>query len=143
PDLRRHACRPRCLLRSTSDKEPCPMAQAAPRRIGVEIVDGITVVNFVDTQLVPEEVIQEVGEQLFSLVEGQGSPRLLLNFRNVRAMATSMLGKLVALKRKVEVSNGRLKLCGFRPDLWEIFKITKLERVFENYDEEQAALDAF
>src|SRR5437899_760774 len=113
------------------------MSQPPRQHLRLETIDDVTVVNFIDAKIVTEEDIQEVGDQRYSLVEGQGSPRLLLNFRNVRAMATSMLGKLVALKRKVEVSNGRLKLCGFRPDLWEIFKITKLERVFENYDEEQ------
>ncbi len=48
----------------------CPKPLAAISAL--ETIDGVTVVSFVDTKIVTEENIQEVGDQLYSLVEDDG-----------------------------------------------------------------------
>ena len=106
-------------------------------------IDGVTVVSFVDTKIVTEENIQEVGDQLYSLVEDEGHKELLLNFGNVQYLSSAALGKLINLKKKVGAVKGKLKLCCIHPDLLEVFRITRLDQVFEIYAEEQAALDKF
>ena len=95
------------------------------------------------TKTVTEENIQEVGDQLYSLVEDEGHKQLLLNFGNVQYLSSAALGKLINLKKKVNAAKGKLKLCCIHPDLLEVFKITRLDQVFEIYDEEQQALDKF
>ncbi len=119
------------------------MSQAPRRHLRLETIDGVTVVSFVDTKIVTEENIQEVGEQLYSLVENEGHTQLLLNFGNVQYLSSAALGKLINLKKKVGAAKGQLKLCCIHPDLKEVFKITRLDQVFEIYDEEQAALDRY
>ena len=80
-----------------------------------------------------EEQIQEVGEQLYSLVEDEGHKSLLLNFGNVQYLSSAALGKLINLKKKVSAVKGKLKLCCIHPDLLEVFRITRLDQVFEIY----------
>ncbi|MBV8315414.1 MAG: hypothetical protein JOZ53_10795, partial [Planctomycetaceae bacterium] len=48
------------------------MSQPTRQHLRVETVTGTTVVTFVESSLLSEEVIQEVGDQLASLVEDQG-----------------------------------------------------------------------
>ena len=43
------------------------MSQASRRHLRLETIDGVTVVSFVDTKIVTEENIQEVGDQLYQL----------------------------------------------------------------------------
>jgi anti-sigma B factor antagonist len=119
------------------------MSQPARRHLRLETIDGVTVVSFVDTKIVSEENIQEVGDQLYSLVEDEGHKQLLLNFGNVQYLSSAALGKLINLKKKVGAAKGKLKLCCIHPDLLEVFRITRLDQVFEIYAEEQAALDKF
>ena len=119
------------------------MSQAPRRHLRLENVDGVTVVSFVDTKIVTDENIQEVGDQLYSLVEDEGHKQLLLNFGNVMYLSSAALGKLINLKKKVGAAKGKLKLCCIHPDLLEVFRITKLDQVFEIYAEEQMALDKF
>ena len=114
------------------------MSQGPRRLLRLENVDGVTVVSFVDTKIVTEEQIQEVGEQLYSLVEDEGHKSLLLNFGNVQYLSSAALGKLINLKKKVAAVKGKLKLCCIHPDLLEVFRITRLDQVFEIYSEEQA-----
>jgi anti-sigma B factor antagonist len=119
------------------------MSTGPRRHLRLETIDGVTVVSFVDTKIVTEENIQEVGDQLYSLVEKEGHKKLLLNFGNVQYLSSAALGKLINLKKKVGVVKGALKLCCIHPDLLEVFRITRLDQVFEIYDEEQEALDKF
>ncbi len=119
------------------------MSSANRRHLRLETIDGVTVVSFVDTKIVTEENIQEVGDQLYSLVEDDGFKQILLNFGNVQYLSSAALGKLINLKKKVGAVKGKLKLCCIHPDLLEVFRITRLDQVFEIYPEEQTALDKF
>lgn len=118
------------------------MAQPT-RRLRTETIDGVTVVSFVDSKIVADEAIQEVGDQLYALVEQDGHKKVLLNFGNVQYLSSAALGKLINLKKKVGAAKGVMKLCCIHPELKVVFKITRLDQVFEIFDEEQAALDAF
>ncbi len=118
------------------------MSQGPRRHLRLETIEGVTVVSFVDTKIVTEENIQEVGDQLYSLVD-EGHSKLLLNFGNVQYLSSAALGKLINLKKKVGAIKGKLKLCCIHPDLLEVFRITRLDQVFEIHSEEQAALDKF
>lgn len=113
------------------------------RRLRTETIDGVTVVSFVDSKIVADEAIQEVGDQLYALVEKDGHKQLLLNFGNVQYLSSAALGKLINMKKKVGAAGGKMKLCCIHPELKVVFKITRLDQVFEIFDEEQAGIDAF
>ena len=74
---------------------------AAHRRIDVSKVGEVTVVKFVDKKILDEASIQELGVELFSLVEHDNRKSVLLNFSNVEFLSSAALGKLFTLDRKV------------------------------------------
>jgi anti-sigma B factor antagonist len=112
-------------------------------RLRKENVDGVIVVSFTDTKIVAEDQIQEVGDELYALVEDSTKKKILLNFGNVQYCSSTVLGKLVSLKRRVDAAKGKLKLCCIHPDLLVPFKLTGLDKVFEIHAEEQAALNKY
>ena len=112
-------------------------------RVLVENVERVTVASFADVDLISDQVIEEVAEELNTLPEGAGLERVVLNFRGVRAMSSSMHAVLLKFSRRVAASNGRLRLCRIDPSLREIFKITRFDKIFEIHDEEASALDSF
>jgi anti-sigma B factor antagonist len=113
------------------------------RRLEVEDIGDVTVVNFVDRRILDEQNIQIIGEQLFSLVDEVGRRKILLNFGNVEFLSSAALGKLIALHKKLQAVGGRLILCNIDPEIYEVFEITRLDRFFNIQKEEQAALQAF
>jgi anti-sigma B factor antagonist len=118
-------------------------SQPRRRRLEVEQIGDVTVVNFVDRKILDEQNIQVIGEQLFSLVDEEGWRKLLLNFRNVEYLSSAALGKLITLNKKLQAAGGRLILCNIDPQIHEVFEITRLDRFFNIQKEEQAALQAF
>jgi anti-sigma B factor antagonist len=113
------------------------------RRLEVEDIGDVTVVNFTDKKILDEQNIQVIGEQLFSLVDELGRRKILLNFRNVEYLSSAALGKFITLNKKVNGSSGKLILCNVDPQIYEVFEITKLNKLFKMEKDEQTALQAF
>src|ERR1700674_2008854 len=105
---------------------------AQPRRRGLEVegIGDVPVVNFTDKKILDEQNIQIIGEQLFSLVDDLGRRKLLLNFSNVEYLSSAALGKFITLNKKVNAAGGRLILCNIDPQIYEVFEITKLNKLF-------------
>ena len=118
-------------------------SQPRRRRLEVEDIGDVTVVNFTDKKILDEQNIQVIGEQLFSLVDELGRRKVLLNFGNVEFLSSAALGKLITLNRKLQSAGGKLILCNIDPQIYEVFEITKLDRFFNIQKEEQSALQAF
>ena len=118
-------------------------SQPRRRRLEVEDIGDVTVVNFVDRKILDEQNIQVIGDQLFGLVDTEGLRKLLLNFGNVEYLSSAALGKLITLNKKLQQAGGRLILCNIDPQIYEVFEITKLNKLFNIQTEEQAALQAF
>jgi anti-sigma B factor antagonist len=116
---------------------------ATHRRIDVTKVGDVSVVKFQDRKILDESAIQELGAELFALVEHDNRKSILLNFTGVEFLSSAALGKLITFDRKVKSHKGRLKLCEIRPEILEVFQITKLNKVFDIRGEEPEAVAAF
>ena len=116
---------------------------AAYRRLDVNEVGDVTVVRFRDHKIVEDINIQELGGEMFHLIEVDGRDKLLLNFSAVDFLSSAALGKLITLDRKMKAHGGTLKLCNIRPEIYEVFAITRLNRLFDIKDDEADALAAF
>lgn len=116
---------------------------AGYRRVEVHEVDDVTVVHFRDHKIIEDFGIQELGQELTQLVEAEGRKKLVLNFASVDFLSSAALGKLISLDKKVKATGGKLKLCNIRREIYEVFAITKLNRLFDIKNEEADALAAF
>ena len=116
---------------------------AGYRRLQVGVVGDVTVVRFNDHKIIDDVNIQELGQELFQLIEAEGRKKLLLNFSSVDFLSSAALGKLITLDKKVKANGGVLRLTNIRPEIYEVFTITKLNRLFDIKDDEADALAAF
>ena len=103
----------------------------------------VTVVRFADRRILDDANIQEIGQELYQLVEEERRDQLLLNLCDVDFLASSALGKLITLQRKLKARGGTLRLSNVRPEIYEVFAITKLNAKFDIRDDEREALAAF
>jgi anti-sigma B factor antagonist len=107
--------------------------------LSIEYIDGVAVAVPTDAKILDEEQIQSLEKTFMPLIEQTRGIRLLIDFSNVQFLTSSVLGLLIRIHRKVLQSEGRLGLCGIDRKILEIFKITRLDKVFEIYADRQAA----
>ena len=113
------------------------------RRIDVEQVGDVTIATFVDKKILDENNIQMIGSELFSLVEEEGRKRIIIDFKNVEYLSSAALGKLITMNKKVKAAGGEMRMCSIRPDIYEVFVITRLNKIFDIRDNQEEALQGF
>jgi anti-sigma B factor antagonist len=104
---------------------------------------AVSVVEFADRKILEELSIQEIGEELHRVVESEPGIKLLLNFRNVDHLSSAALGMLITLNKRVKEQSGELRLSDINRQIFEVFKITRLNRVFDIHETADEALAHF
>ena len=119
------------------------MAEEPRSHLTITQSSGANVVEFADRKILEEFSIAEIGEELSKIVEGSQGVKLLLSFANVEHLSSAALGMLIKLNNQVQEQAGKLKLSDITPPIYEVFKITRLNKLFEIYGTKEEALDSF
>jgi anti-sigma B factor antagonist len=109
--------------------------------LSVEYINGVAVAVPTDSKILDEEQIQSLEKTLMPLIEQNTGVRLVIDFSNVQFLTSSVLGLLIRFNRRILQSEGHLRLCAIDPKILEIFKITRLDKVFEIYKDREQALE--
>lgn len=117
------------------------MASIKPR-ISVEYADNATIVTFVDEKILEEMDVQALQGSIMPVVEEAKRIKLILDFCNVRFLSSTVLGLLLRISKKVYEQDGQLRLCNISPRIYEIFKITRLNKIFDIYEDVKSATDS-
>jgi anti-sigma B factor antagonist len=112
-------------------------------RITVEEVKGVVIVRFKESDILDQINIQEIGEEMYSVVESTPNVKLVVDFRGVEYLSSTALGKLITLKKKIEAAHGKLRLASIKPEIMEVFRITRLDTIFEIKKDVAEALKGF
>jgi anti-sigma B factor antagonist len=106
-------------------------------------VEDVLVVQFTDAKILDDTRIQQIGKELLDMTAKAQSGKMVLNFDGVSFMSSAMIGKLVLLNKKCKTSNIDLKLCQITANVFEVFKIMRLNKVFDIHKDEERAVKAF
>lgn len=103
----------------------------------------VKIVEFTDSKILDEANIEEIGAKLFELIQSAERPKLLLDFSNVDHLSSAALGKLIQANNDIRKRNGQLRLAGIKPQIYEVFTITKLDQIFKIYPTRTDAMSTY
>ena len=112
-------------------------------KIDVNIENGITAVYLLDEEILDEPTINDIADALFCVAEENKPTKMVLSFVKVKHLSSSALGTLIRLNKRIGESGGTLRLCEIKPSLYEVFVITKLNKLFDIYEDEATAISTF
>ena len=118
-------------------------AMEARPKIAIKNKGSISVLELLDEEILDEGTISDISESLFSILEDQNTEHIILSFVRVKHLSSMALGMLIRLNKKAEEGGGLFKLCDIKPSLYEIFRITKLDKLLAIYDTCDQAIDSF
>ncbi len=104
---------------------------------------GVALVSFKTSRVREPAEVRQLEDEFIELVDGLGMTKIVLNFENLSFMSSSVIGVLVRLYRKATSQGGDVKLCSIEPQIYEVFKIMRLDRLFDFPSSEREALKAF
>ena len=102
--------------------------------------DGVTVV-MCNGRIVFGDESSQLREQIKALLAQ--SKKIVLNLGGVSYIDSGGLGILVALYTSARSAGGDIKLANLTQRVGDILQITKLSTIFEVYEGEQNAINAF
>lgn len=73
----------------------------------------------------------------------QGRKKIVLNLDGLLYLDSSGIGELVRNYMTVIKSGGEMKVVGLKPKVQQIFEVTQLHQIFEEFRDETEALESF
>jgi anti-anti-sigma factor len=117
--------------------KPRPKIQAAVQ------ADNIAVVTILESRILDESNINEIGRQLMELVTKQYMIKMVIDLSQVKYLSSAVLRQFIALYKAIKNEKGDLKLFGVNPEVREVFKITQLDKMIEIKDNLDACINSF
>ena len=102
----------------------------------------IVIVTFTVTNLTEEENIEQMGQELFALIEQYFCRKVILSLQNVEFVASSALGKMITMHRKLHRNDGRLVICDVGQTVEAVLRTSKLIDYFNVVENVEAAVQA-
>ena len=115
------------------------MGNGTPK-ISVEYAEKATIAILTDEKILKDGDIQALEASLMPLVSQSSPINLIIDFTNVKFFSSAVLGLLIRISKRIHESDGRLKLCSIDAQIYEIFKITRLDTIFDICDDRQKAI---
>jgi anti-sigma B factor antagonist len=110
--------------------------------ISVEYIGKATIVRFTDEKILEEKDIQALEDSILPMIESaSGGMNLILDFGNVQYLSSTVLGLLIRISKRIYENDGRLRLCNINSKIYEIFKITRLTKTFDIYNDIESAAE--
>lgn len=110
------------------------MAELKPK-ISVYYSEDATVITLAEERILEDADIKGLEESIMPIIEQAGRINLILDFCNVEFLSSAVLGLLIRISKKVYQQDGQLKLCGIDEKIYKIFKITRLNKIFDIYED--------
>lgn len=114
-----------------------------PMRLLTHQMRDVTVINLDESSIVDGQQVEELGAALTKLIDARACKKVVIDFTKVKFLSSSALGVLIKLQKQAREIKGTIVLCGLKKELFQVFKITSLDKLFTFYDTEEQALAAF
>ena len=84
--------------------------------------------------------VERVASVLRGLIRDHNLCNMVVDFSAVSFFSSQMLGLLVDIWRRIKDQGGRLLISGINPQLMRVFRITHLDKLFDFYENTEAAI---
>ncbi|MHC5073239.1 MAG: STAS domain-containing protein [Planctomycetota bacterium] len=100
-------------------------------RISVEESTDFAYVRLNDKEYLEDWQIKGLQEEILPVIEEVKERRIVIDFEKVSLMSSAFLGLLIRILKRTKELKGELELVNIRPEIYKVFKITSLDKVFE------------
>lgn len=102
--------------------------------------DFVTILSFEsDDQIRDPEPLREI----ISDICREGRKNILIDLENITFISSSVLGFLITSYQHLKNKDGQLKLLNVQPCVYNVFELTRIDRIIEMFNDRQTALQSF
>lgn len=103
---------------------------------------GVTLITFAAASVTNTKKINKAAELINDYIQ-ENQPRFaVVDFTNVKFFSSQVLGVILNIRKRLKDNNGKVAISAIDPQLYRVFRITNLDKIFEFYDSKEDALKA-
>jgi len=110
--------------------------------IQIEYNGDCAVVVFKTASLSSATQISELSDTLRKFLQEQKPQRMIFDFAAVKFFSSQVLGILLDMRKRLKEFGGQIVISAIDPQLYRVFRITNLDRIFEFFPDRNAAIEA-
>jgi len=112
-------------------------------KTGMDIIsrEGTAAVVFEEGSIGDAEKIKAVGKLIYDYIEKNKPKVLIADFGKVKFFSSQVLGVLLNIRLKMKEYEGRVVMSGINPQLYRIFRITNINKLFSFFDNVEDAVN--
>ena len=99
--------------------------------LSLEFRGEVVIASLTDEKILDEDQLQGLEGSFLPLIEQTPKIQLIIDFSNVEFLTSSVLGLLIRIGKRVSEAEGALRLCSITPKILDVFRITRLDKVFD------------
>lgn len=119
------------------------MSKAGQSTLLIQRMGDVRIIEFTDTAILDQMRIDRIHNELEQIVTDAGLPKIILSFENVSHISSAMLGTLMSLNKKTKEAGGELRLAAINNNIYEVFKLTRLDKLLKIYKSTDQAMVKF
>ena len=104
---------------------------------------AVDVVTVLETRLIDDPHLDDLRAEIGKIVGDRRGAKLLLDLGSVEFLSSATLEMLSTFYRALHASGGQLRLCRVTPPIAEVFRTTKLDRLFPIHADVEEAMAHF
>jgi anti-anti-sigma factor len=108
--------------------------------VQIHNVDGLMVAEFWDCFRLDPAPVQELRKMFENHIAAKGRPELVIDLLGVGFAGSAALGNFMAMHRLAKQRGGGLIFCNVDPTVFEVFRVSKLDPLFEFTPDRASAL---
>lgn len=99
---------------------------------GIEVAhfDGGIILTFKNAKITKYRQVKTLEAQILPLLEKARKQRVVLDFANLRFLATPIFALLIKIREKIGKLGGHVEFCNISPSIKEILDVTNLTKIF-------------
>ncbi|MGA7495786.1 MAG: STAS domain-containing protein [Isosphaeraceae bacterium] len=101
---------------------------------------GVLIIAFEPTDEINYDWQSTQRDWLYKLIESREDPRFAVDLNEVNYLASSEIGFLVTIKRRIDRQKGKVVFFGISPYIHDIFRTMNLTRVLDIVESRNDAL---
>jgi anti-sigma B factor antagonist len=100
------------------------------------------VVAFRTASISNMEEIASASKQIKEFIEDRRPKEVVVDFEGVKFFSSAVLGLLLDIRAKLKTYDGEVVISAINPQLYRVFKITHLDRIFKFFPDKENAVGA-
>ena len=112
-------------------------------KVDVEITgeQDVTVMTFTTASISNVELIAGISKRISEFIEKNQPNKIVIDFGGVKFFSSQVLGLLLDVRAKLQVYAGEVVLSAINPQLYRVFKITRLDKIFRFFPDRKSAIE--